>query len=356
MKMSRQKEYKPISDSILKKRWRRFKTLKRGYYSFILIIVLYLLSFLNPLLVNNKALVVKYNGKLHFPAFGQYYSAEYFGQTGFGEVQYRKLKKAFTEDKNNWVLLPPYPYSPIENLLDELTVQAPSAPDSQHWLGTDNRGRDVFARLLYGFNISINFALIVTFFSYLIGVFFGACLGWFGGKLDLFGVRLIEIFSGIPFLYTIMIIVSVIQPSFMLLVVLLIVMGGWMSQTFLMRGEYLREKAKDYVAAAVSMGASNQRVMFKHILPNSLTPIITFAPFAIVGYIFSLVSLDFLGFGLMPPTPSWGELMNQGVADITSWWLIAAPLGAMFLTLLIINFIGEGVREAFDPKVFSRLR
>jgi microcin C transport system permease protein len=344
------------SDSIMQKRWRKFKTLKRGYFSLLLIIVLYALSFCNPIFVNNKALIVKYNGKLHFPAFGKFYTTEYFGQEGFGEAQYRTLKKQFETEENNWLIMPPYPYSPIENLLDELDVQPPSAPDAKHWLGTDNRGRDVFARLLYGFNISITFALIVTFFSYIIGIFFGACLGWFGGKLDLFGVRLIEVFSGIPFLYTIMIIVSVIQPSFLLLVGLLIIMGGWMGQTFLMRGEYLREKGKDYVAAAVSMGASNRRVMFKHILPNSLTPVITFAPFAIVGYIFSLVSLDFLGFGLAPPTPSWGELMNQGVADITSWWLIAAPLGAMFITLLIINFIGEGVREAFDPKIFSRLR
>lgn len=350
------KNKKNRSDSLLQKRWRKFKSMKRGYYSFILIIFLYLISFLNPLLVNNTALIVKYEGKLQFPALGKHYECADFGQEGYGEPNYRKLKEDFKAESSNWVVLPPYPYSPLESLLDELEHQAPSQPDRQHWLGTDNRGRDVFSRLVYGFNISLTFALIVTFFSYLLGVFFGACLGWFGGKLDLFGVRLIEIFSGIPFLYTIMIIASVIQPSFTLLVTLLIVLGGWMGQTFLMRGEYLREKGKDYVAAAVSMGAGNNRVMFKHILPNSLTPIITFAPFAVVGYIFSLISLDFLGFGLQPPTPSWGELMNQGVADITSWWLIAAPLGAMFITLLIISFIGEGVREAFDPKVYSRLR
>ncbi|MDA3856545.1 MAG: ABC transporter permease subunit [Candidatus Woesearchaeota archaeon] len=347
-----------IPESLLKKRWKKFKKLKRAYYSLILIVTLYLLSFFNPLLVNNKALVVKYEGVYHFPAFGGYYSVEKFNQTGFGEAKYRQLAKRFENEKDgeNWLIMPPYPYSPIENLLDELEEEPPVAPGGNHILGTDNRGRDIFARLVYGFNISISFALVITLFSYIIGILVGAVLGYFGGKVDLIGVRFMEILSGIPFLYAIMIITSVFQPSFLLLVVLIIVIRGWKGQTYYIRGEFLREKPKDYVAAAVSMGGSRFRVMFRHILPNSLTPIITFAPFTIVGYIFSLVSLDYLGFGLQPPTPSWGELMSQGISDIHSWWLIAAPLGAMFFTLLIINFVGEGAREAFDPRDHSRLR
>lgn len=356
-KNNNQKERRP-SDSIMKKRWRKFKTIKRGYYSFILIIIAYIASFFLFVIVNNKALVVKYNDELIFPAFSGHYENAYFGLEGYGEVNYRKLEKILDEDDNEstWVLMPLYPYSPTENLLSELEGDPPTPPSELHWLGTDNRGRDVFARLLYGFNISISFALIVMTCSYIIGVAIGACLGYFGGKVDILGQRLIEMMGGVPFLFTIMILVSIFNPSFFLLVAALVLLSGWIGQTYYIRGEFYREKAKDYVAAAISMGASNSRVMFKHILPNALTPIITFAPFAIIGYIYSLVSLDYLGFGLAPPTPSWGELMTQGREDITYWWLITSPLAAIFVTLLTITFIGEGIREAFDPKVHSRLR
>ncbi|PID26954.1 MAG: peptide ABC transporter permease [Candidatus Cloacimonadota bacterium] len=344
------------SESLFQKRWKKFKTLKRGYYSFIGLIIFYILSFAFPLFINNSALIVSYKGELHFPIFGGYYTAKYFEMDGYGEANYRALQKKFEKDDNgNWVLMPFYPYSPTENLLGEIEGEPPTPPDSKHWFGTDNRGRDVFARLLYGFNISISFALVVAFFSYVIGIIVGGILGYYGGKVDILGQRLIEMTAGVPFLYAIMIITTIINPSFFLLAFLLIIFG-WIGMTYYVRGEFYREKAKDYVAAAISMGATNRRVMFKHILPNSLTPIITFAPFAIVGYIFSLVSLDYLGFGLAPPTPSWGELLTQGKEDVTYWWLISAPLGAIFLTLLTITFIGEGVREAFDPKVHSRLR
>ena len=360
------------SESINQKRWKRFKRIKRGYYSLIIIATLYFLSFFLPLLVNNKALVVKHEGSYYFPAFAQMISwvktpthfegshfgqTEVFGEKHHGEANYRELKKQFKkESKGNWVLMPFYDYNPVENILGELEGKPPTAPDRKHWLGTDNRGRDVFARLAYGFQVSISFALVVTFFSYLIGILIGGILGFYGGKVDLYGVRFIEIFSGIPFLFTIMIIASFMKPNFSMLAILLIILGGWMGSTFYIRAEFFREKARDYVAAAKAMGASDWRIMLKHILPNSLVPIITFAPFAIVGYIFSLVSLDFLGFGLRPPTPSWGELINQGREDIVSWWLIISPFIAMFLTLLAITFIGEGVREAFDPKKYSRLR
>ena len=346
-----------ISDSIMMKRWRKFKTLKRGYYSFIGIIIVYVLSFFFFLFINNKALVVSYNDELHFPAFGSYYTNEHFEMTGYGEANYRKLRDKIDADENgsNWIIMPIYPYSPIENLLDEIEGQPPTHPDSKHWFGTDNRGRDVFARMMYGFRISISFALVVTFFAYIIGIAIGAILGYFGGKIDIFGQRIIEMTAGIPFLFTIMILSAIMKPSFFMLAGLLIAFG-WISLTYYIRGEFYREKAKDYVAAAISMGASNRRIMFKHILPNALTPVITFMPFAVVGYIFSLVSLDYLGFGLAPPTPSWGELLTQGREDITYWWLISSPLFAIFCTLLTITFIGEGIREAFDPKVYSRLR
>tara|TARA_B100000959_G_scaffold282689_1_gene349687 strand:+ start:442 stop:1428 length:987 start_codon:yes stop_codon:yes gene_type:complete len=328
--------------------------MKRGYYSFLILTTLYMLSFLNPIFINNKALIVRYDGEFYFPILN-FYSAETFNQNSYGEAHYRKLTEQFKSENGNWTLMPFYPYHPNESLLSDIDGEPPHAPSPEHWFGTDNRGRDVFARLVYGFNISISFALIVVFFAYIIGISIGAVLGYFGGKVDILGQRFIEIFAAIPFLYTMIIISSILQPNFPLLVMVMTIFG-WIGMTYYIRGEFYREKAKDYVSAAVSMGASNFRTMFKHILPNALTPIITFTPFAVIGYISSLVSLDFLGFGLPPPTPSWGELVNQGVTDIRYWWLIVSPMGASFFTLLLITFIGEGIREAFDPKVYSRLR
>lgn len=347
---------KPVS--VLRRRWRKFRSLKRGWYSFLLLLGLYLVSFLNPLLINNRALVVKYEGNYYFPAFGTHYEARSFGQRRIGEAHYRELAKQFEEaGEGNWVLMPPYPYHPNESLLTDpdLPGPPPHPPNAQHWLGTDDRGRDVFARLAYGFNISITFALSVVGTAYLIGMAVGATLGFFGGRVDFYGQRLVEIWSGMPFLYTVIIISSILRPSLWILVVLL-ALFYWMGISFYMRGEFYREKAKDYVSAAIAHGESNASIMFRHILPNSLTPIISFAPFAVVAAISSLVSLDFLGFGLRPPTPSWGELVGQGLDNISEWHLVVFPLGALFATLMMVVFIGEAVREAFDPKVFSRLR
>lgn len=344
-----------VSTSIFKKRWKKFKTLKRGYYSFLLITGLFILSFILPIFAGRDALMVKYNGDYYFPLF-KFHLASDFGQDIQGEANYRLLKEQYkTEDKGNWVLLPVYPYGPNENLLDEMTENPPTKPDGKHWAGTDNRGRDVFVRLIYGFRIGLSFSLVVTAFSFLIGIIIGAISGYFGGKTDIVIQRFIEIWSTLPFLYVIIIVSSILQPNFFLLIIIL-TLFGWISMTYYIRGEFLREKARDYVSAAVSMGANNNKIMFRHILPNSLTPLISYAPFTIVANIFSLVSLDFLGFGLPPPTPSWGELMGQGLESIEKWWLIVTPLLAMFLTLLSITFIGEAIREAFDPKVYSRLK
>ncbi len=245
-------------------------------------------------------------------------------------------------------------YSPFEQFLEE-EGNPPAPPSRKHWLGTDDRGRDVLVRLAYGFRISITFALLVTGLSYAFGTLVGAILGYFGGWVDLFGLRFVEIWGAIPFLYTVIIISSLVQPGFLMLVLILAAFG-WLGITFYVRGEFYREKAKDYVAAAIATGESNGVIILKHILPNALTPIIAFAPFAIVANILTLVALDFLGFGLPAPTPSWGELIKQGKENIREWHLVVFPLLAMFLTLQLIVFIGEAVREAFDPKVYSRLR
>jgi len=191
--------------------------------------------------------------------------------------------------------------------------------------------------------------------NYLIGVIIGASMGYFGGKFDLFFQRLIEVWSSLPMLFVIIIISSILMPSFFLLIFIYTIVN-WIGMTYLMWAEFYREKAKDYVAAALSMGQSNFKVMFKHILPNSLVPIITYFPFSVVGGVLALVGLDYLGFGLPPPTPSWGQMLDVGLQNITKWWMVFAPVSAEFLTLLMVVFIGEGVREAFDPKVYSRLR
>lgn len=349
-----EKDKQNASVSIFRKRLRKFKTLKRGYYSFLILVSLYALSILLPLLVNNKPVWMSYEGKAYFPLM-KHYEAEIFGMSGSGEPDYRKLQVKLKEEGSGLIIMPLYPYHPNESLL-EMPGQPPHFPSAEHWCGTDNRGRDVFARLVYGFRISISFALITMTISYIVGITIGALLGYFGGRFDITMQRLIEVWSSMPFLYTIIIISSILQPTFLLLVFVL-TLFGWIGMTYYVRGEFYREKAKDYVAAAIAMGAGHREVIFRHILPNALTPVVSFAPFAVVAYIGSLVSLDFLGFGLAPPTPSWGQLVQQGMDDITfAWWLVLTPLSALFMTLLMVVFIGEAVREAFDPKVFSRLR
>jgi microcin C transport system permease protein len=354
------------SESILAKRLRKFRRLKRGYYAFLIITIAYAVSFFLPLLANGKALVVKYEGRYFFPVTS-YHAASEFGLETFGEPDYRELDRLFEDaGGENWVLMPPIPYGPNEGLLDA-SGSPPNPPSLAHIMGTDDRGRDVFVRLAYGFNISMTFAIIVTVLGEGLGIVIGALLGYFGGKLDILGQRGIEIWSSLPFLYTIIIVSSVIvpvylpgapqllQPSFWLLVVVLVTFN-WMGITYYVRGEFYREKAKDYVGAAMTTGVSDAGIIFKHILPNALTPVVSFTPFVIVANIGSLVALDFLGFGLPAPTPSWGELIGQGMSNLTKWWLVIYPNGALFLTLLLVVFIGEAVREAFDPREHSRLR
>ena len=260
----------------------KFKSLRRGYYSLIILTVLYGLSFFLPLIINNRALVVHYENEIYFPIITGYTSGETFGQNVPGEARYRDLKISFKEhNQGNWVVMPLYPYSPFEDITYKGNKMYES-PSRKHWLGTDNTGRDVFARLCYAFNISISFALILTIVNYIFGVFIGGAMGYFGGKFDLFFQRLIEVWSTLPMLFVIIIISSIIMPSFFLLIGIYTLVN-WISMTYLMRAEFYREKSKDYVAAALSMGQSDFKVMFKHILPNSLVPIITYFPFSVVA-------------------------------------------------------------------------
>ena len=342
------------SVSIMKKRWQRFKSLRRGYYSFIILVVMYALSFALPLFVNNSALIVHYKGETYFPLFS-YYPGTLFGQTdASGEANYRKLNETFkASDDGNWVLMPLYEWGPYENDF-ETSEAPPHPPSSRHLFGTDDTGRDVVARMAYGFNVSISFAILLTIIQYVVGATLGALMGYYGGKFDLISQRFVEIWSNIPFLYMVIIVSSILIPSFMILI-LILSLFGWIGISYYMRGEFLREKGRDYVAAAIALGATDSQIVFKHILPNALTPIIASLPFAIVGGIASLVSLDYLGFGLPAPIASWGQMVGVGLSNM-KWWLVVAPLSAMFITLLLVTFIGEALREAFDPRVYSRLR
>ena len=390
-----------ISESILQKRIKRFKSIKRGYYSLIALIIFYILALLGPLWINNKPLILKYNNDYYFPAIVDLldfipginyplYESKTFDQAGNRiEVDFRKLEKQIEKkDSNDFILMPIYPYHPHEDLKDQLDEEfedmnnnniynlgepfidenrdgiwnenhpptLPAGFKGRHLLGTDNTGRDVFVRIIDGYKISITFAIIVTTLSYIIGIMAGSMLGYYAGKIDLFGVRLMEIFSAIPFLFILMILASFMQPNVILLASLSVILKGWIGITYYVRGEFFREKAKDYVSAAVSMGTSPFNVMFKHILPNSLTPIITSAPFAIIGDIFTLVSLDFLGYGLRPPTSSWGNLLQQAAENLDNWHMLIFPVIVLTLTIFMITFISEAIREAFDPKIYSRLR
>ena len=272
-------------------------------------------------------------------------------------AELRRLKSELEQGKVG-IVMPPYPYSPLELLLD-----LPGTPPHKPYgldgplLGTDFAGCDVFSQLLYGFRISFAFAMMVAFIGYSIGIVVGAAMGYFGGWFDIIVQRIIEVWSSIPFLFTLMIIASVIKPTFWILAVMLVLLRSWMGITYTVRGEFYREKTRDYVQAVRAIGFGHRTIMLKHILPNSLVPVVTFLPFGIVSYIGSLVSLDYLGFGLPPETPSWGRLLNQGANNIVNHpHLVLIPVVAYAVTLFCVVMIGEAVREAFDPREYARLR
>lgn len=344
---------------LTRKRLARFQRLKRGWWSLIILLVAAVISLFSEYIANYRAIVVSYEGKLHFPTW-QYIPMSTFGQTdeyGFedAETDYRRLKEEFA-GTGNWLILPPIPYGPLESDFSYKTPP-PNPPDERHLLGTDSQGRDVFARLLYGFRISIFFALGLTLVSQLVGVILGSIQGYLGGVFDLFSQRLIEIWSTLPFLYVVIIMATFFTPGFWMLLFIMSLFS-WMGITFYMRTEMYREKTREYCLAARSIGASHGRIVFKHLLPNCLTPLVTFTPFLIVGAIAGLTGLDYLGYGLPAPTPSWGELIDQSLEPNNRGyvWLILSPFSALAVTLTLVTFVGESVREAFDPKPYARYK
>lgn len=333
---------------------KRFKSIKRGYYSFVIFVIMLLITLFAELLVNNRALVVHYEGSFYFPTYRHIMTGTTFGLGYEYETNYRDLAVRFqTENDGNWVLLPPVPFNPYET--DLKTDAYPPFPPSvaqKHFLGTDAVGRDIVARLVYGFRIAIAFSLLLLVTNYAIGVSIGSAMGYWGGKFDLIFQRIIEIWSNVPFLYVIIIISSIVVPNFFMLILIMAIFG-WIGITWTMRTVTYKERAREYVLAARALGASDFRIIFKHIIPNTIAIIVTFAPFSVSGGIVALTSLDYLGFGLPPPTPSWGELIQQGWTNLDAWWISGSVIGAMVVTLMIVTFIGEGVREAFDPKLHT---
>ncbi len=304
-------------DPLTLKKFRRFKSIKRGYYSFLLFMLLLVIAAFAELLINNRALLVYDGENLHFPTYGDIIPGNQFGLTYDYETNYRELQAAYRmEGGNQFVIMPLVPFNAFENDLKEGAYPPfpPSFAD-KHFLGTDEVGRDVVARLVYGFRICIIYSLLLLVINFSIGISLGLLMGYVGGKFDLLFQRLIEIWSSIPFLYVIMIIASIIVPSLMLLV-LISVIFGWMGMTWYMRTTTYKEKSRDYVMAARALGASNGRIIFRHILPNAVSLIVTFVPFSVAGGIGALTALDFLGFGLPAPTPSWGELLQQGTESV----------------------------------------
>lgn len=333
------------------KRLQRFRSIKRGYYSLVLLLISIVMALGAELWVNSRALLVYYDGRLYFPTYGAFIPGTEFGQDYEWETNYRQLKESFqTEGEGNFVVLPPIPFNPYENDLrvDSFPPFPPSFAD-RHFLGTDKTGRDIVARLVYGYRTAIFFSLGLMLASYSIGIAIGCLMGYWGGKFDILFQRVIEIWSNLPFLYVVIIISSIMVPNFTMLIGIM-VFFNWTQMTWYMRTATYREKAREYALAAKALGASTSRIIFYHILPNTVSTIVTFVPFSIATGIAALTALDFLGFGLPPPTPSWGELLQQGFENLRDTWIVGSVVALMTVILTMVTFVGEAIREAFDPK------
>ena len=336
----------------MQKKWRQFKKNKLAFSSLIVLGALYAFSLFSPWIVNDEPLILRYEGRTYFPAFVTYAETE-FGGVYETEPDYPKLISA-AEDagKAVWALMPLIAQDPLKaDLSAEGTP--PFAPSGNHWLGTDAHGRDVLSRLIHGFRICMSFSLLLTLLGTFLGIVVGGIQGYLGGKWDILMQRGIEIWSSLPFLYVVILIGSIYGRSFVLLIAIMAIFN-WISLSYYMRAEYLKLRSQQYVRAAKMLGMSHVRIFFKEILPNALTPVITLFPFTLIGGIGSLTSLDFLGFGLEPPTPSWGELMSEGLNNLYAPWISICTVAALFITLLLTTFVGEGIRDAMDPKSGDR--
>ncbi len=336
------------AQSLARRRWRRFAANRRGWWSLWIFLVFFVISLFAEVLSNDRPLLVRYQNHWYFPIWNDY-PETVFGGDFATAADYRD--PAMLERLNapgNFALFPLNPHS-YNSINLHLNQPVPSPPSRANYLGTDDRGRDVLARLIYGFRLSVVFGLALTAIGTLLGIVMGAVQGYFGGKTDLTLQRFIEIWSSMPELYLLIIFASIFKPS-MLLLLILLSLFGWMGLSDYVRAEFLRGRNLDYVRAAKALGAGNLAIMCRHLLPNSMTPVITFLPFRMSGAILALTSLDFLGLGLPPSTPSLGELLAQGKTNIEAWWLSLSAFLVLVGTLVLLIFIGEALRDAFDPR------
>lgn len=334
---------KLITNPLTIKRLNRFRKIKRSMLSLYVFVILLFVSLTAEFWANNKPIIASYNSSIYFPVFQTIHPSE-FGQPGF-VTDYRKLEFS---GEGQWAVWPLVRWNPFES--NKKLEEYPAPPSKDNWFGTDDRGRDVLTRLIYGFRYSISFAVSIWLISFVFGTFCGAVMGFRGGKIDLVGQRIVEIFESMPMLILLITLVSIFGASMALLVGFSAIFG-WMMISSYVRAEFLKLRKREFVEAARALGQSRFNIIFKHILPNALGPLITFSPFTIAAGISSLAILDYLGFGLPAPTPSWGELLQQAQSNFTiAWWLAVFPSLALFITLATLNLIGEGVRDAFDPR------
>ncbi len=339
---------KARTSPINQRRWRNFKANKRGYWAMWVFFTLFVVSLFAEFIANDKPLLVTFEGGIYMPVFTAYPETE-FGGDFATEADYRDpFVQELIENKGGIIIWPLIRYS-YDTINLDLPVPAPAPPSAENWLGTDDQGRDVVARVIYGFRISVLFGLILTVFSSIVGVAAGAVQGYFGGWTDLIFQRLIEIWTSIPALYLIIIIAAVIEPTFWILLGTLLLFS-WVALVGVVRAEFLRGRNLEYVSAAKALGLRNITIMFKHVLPNAMVATLTFLPFILNSSITTLTALDFLGFGLPPGSPSLGELLAQGKNNLQAPWLGFTGFIVIATMLSLLVFVGEAVRDAFDPR------
>ncbi len=330
--------------------WQRFKRHRAGYWSLILFSILYGVSLIGELVSNDKPLAVYYEQQWYFPLFEQYPDTTFGGALPATADYQDPFTRAQFDKPGNFAIYPlnHFYYDTLNYYSD--ADHFPGPPSRENWLGTDASGYDLTARLLYGFRVSVTFALALTVVGTVLGILFGALQGYFAGRIDLVGQRLIEVWGSMPELYLLIIFASIFNHSFIVLFVLLSLFS-WIGLSDYVRAEFLRNRQLEYVKAARALGLSNSQIIWRHLIPNSMTPVITFLPFRMSAGIMALASLDFLGLGVTPPSPSLGNLLAQGKANLDAWWIALATFVVLVSTLLLLTFMGEALRDALDTRM-----
>ncbi len=332
---------------LTRRRLRSFRANRRGFWSLWIFLLLFVASLFAEFIANDRPLLVRYEGAFYFPILRDYPETAFGGVFETDAVYTDPVVQRLIEDRG-WAIWPLIPFSYNTVILD-LPGPAPSAPSARNWLGTDDQARDVVARVIYGFRISVAFGLVLTFFSTILGVAAGAVQGYFGGLLDITFQRFLEMWSGLPTLFILIILASVVTPSFWWLLGLMLLFA-WTWPVGVVRAEFLRARNFEYVRAARALGVRDIKIMFRHLLPNAMVAMLTFLPFTLGGAVTTLTALDFLGFGLPPGSPSLGELLSQGKVNLQAPWLGISGFAVLALLLTLLIFIGEAVRDAFDPR------